>query len=78
MHVMSQQREQEYRILKYFQWGRLKLEPGQIIVVDPNAFPGEDRVLVYIKYYRHIPEKTQPIGGKPLDTFLQAGYFEKY
>ncbi len=70
---------QEYKVLKYFQWGQLKLEPSQIIVVDFNAFPdaNDTRILVYLKHYRHIAEKTQPIGSMPLDSFIKAGYIEK-
>jgi hypothetical protein len=70
---------QEYQVLKHFEWGRLKLEPGQIIVIDQHAFPDSDsRVLVYIKHYRHIDEKTQPIGNKALDSFIDAGYIKNY
>jgi hypothetical protein len=51
----------KYKVLQYFQWGRLKLNKGQIIIVTDN---GDGLSTVTVEHY---PEKEQPvtIGASP-------------
>ena len=55
-----------YRVIKYFQWGRLSLEKGQIVEISPTEW-GE-----LVTLYGDA-SKQQPIGSGAAESMVQLG-----
>lgn len=65
----------KYKVLKYFQWGRLKLDKGQIIVISDYHEYDDDRVLVSVEHY---PEKNQPVALGAVEGMVLLKKIEEY
>lgn len=61
-----------YKVLQYFQWGQLKLETGQRIIIE-DLGNGDSIVSV-----DHYPDKTQRISSQATDSMVFLKKIEKY
>lgn len=62
----------KYKILQYFQWGRLKLEKGQHILIKEKK--GENSIVSI----EHYPNKSQPIGSKAVESMISLNKIKEY
>ena len=62
----------KYKVLDYFEWGQLKLDKGQIIVIE-NQDDGD--ALVYVEHY---PEKSQVISGQAMTNMVSLKKIKEY
>jgi len=62
----------KYKVLKHFQWGRLKLEKDQIILITESD---NTNSLVSINHY---PEKSQLINSKAIQGMISLKKIERY
>ena len=67
-----------YKVLQYFQWGDLKLEAGQTIVIQPHNPPGntyaQDASMVSVE---HHPEKTQLVATRAIESMVSLKKIQK-
>lgn len=63
---------QKYKVLKYFQWGDLTLDKGQIILVEKQ---NSDHSLVSLEHY---PNKSQLVGTSSIEGMTLLKKIEKY
>ncbi|MCA9370042.1 hypothetical protein KC686_02705 [Candidatus Woesebacteria bacterium] len=62
----------KYKALKYFQWGHLKLDKGQILeITEIDA----GSVMVSVQHY---PQKNQLVDRKAVKSMVFLGKVEKY
>lgn len=62
----------KYKVIKHFQWGKLRLEKGQIIeirTIDLN------NIEVFVQ---HSPNNKQLVNPKSISGMLQLKNIEKY
>ena len=64
----------KYKVIKYFRWGNLKLNKGQIIIVE-NKKNENGHSLVSIEHY---PEKKQFVVAEAIETMVFLKKIEKY
>ncbi|MBD3279366.1 MAG: hypothetical protein GF390_01500 [Candidatus Pacebacteria bacterium] len=62
----------KYKVLQYFEWGRLKLEKGQIIIIENNS---DGTATVSIKHY---PDKSQTVSSQAVDSMVNLKRIKKY
>lgn len=69
----------KYKVLQYFQWGNLKLDKGQIVIIKSHNPPGNnyasDASMVSVEHY---PEKNQLVTTKAVETMVFLKKIEKY
>lgn len=69
----------KYKVLQYFQWGNLKLDKGQIIIIEPHNPPrnnyAQDVSLVSAEHY---PEKKQLISTRAIESMISLKKIERY
>lgn len=61
----------KYKVIKYFQWGDLKLDKGQIIHIESK----NDGSLVSVAHY---PEKNQFVSTKAIESMIFLKKIEEY
>ncbi len=54
----------KYTVLKHFQWGKLLLEKGSIILITKQD---EELATVFVEHY---PDKSQVIGVKAIEGMM--------
>lgn len=62
----------KYKVLQYFQWGRLKLEKGQSIDIEHI-----DHKTAEIRT-SHNPTQIQPINQRAIETMIQLGKIAQF
>ncbi len=62
----------KYKVLQHFQWGQLKLEKNQIILITKSD---DNSSLVSINRY---PEKSQLINTKAVESMISLKKIERY
>jgi hypothetical protein len=62
----------KYKVLQYFQWGRLKLEKGQHILIRERE--GENSIVSI----EHYPDKSQPVGVGAKESMILLKKIEEY
>ncbi len=53
-----------FKVINYFQWGNLSLEPGQILLIE-NQINGSSLVSV-----NHYPEKNQLVSTEAVESMV--------
>lgn len=62
----------KYKVISYFQWGDLKLDKGQILLIENQS---TERSLVSIEHY---PEKNQIVSTKAVESMVFLQKIIKY
>jgi hypothetical protein len=69
----------KFKVITYFQWGNLKLDKGQIILIIPHNPPGnnyaQDASMVSVEHY---PEKKQLVSTKAIESMISLQKIERY
>jgi hypothetical protein len=61
----------KYKVINYFQWGRLKLDKGQVILIEESD---KNNSLVRLEHY---PEKSQLVSSKAVTSMVSLNKIEK-
>lgn len=62
----------KYKVLKHFQWGTLKLEKNQIILIEAK----DDKTSVVS--VEHYPDKNQVVSSKAVESMIFLQKIERY
>jgi len=62
----------KYKVINYFQWGKLKLNKNQVLCVEKKD---SQTSLVYIEHY---PEKSQLVNTKAVESMIFLKKIEEY
>ncbi len=69
----------KYKVLQYFQWGKLQLDKGQILIIEPHNAPdasfAQDASLVTVEHY---PDKQQLVATRAIENQIKLKKIERY